>query len=119
MDSDSLPTEIILTHTRQTLGNIYLEWIPQPGNYLELKGKTYTVLERRHRYQLKSGHYKLDKIAIYVQLAPQFTDRTLVNGCWVIGDTTCRYNANSELIRCAVNPEGPCDRCPYYVKSQK
>ncbi len=114
MVPDSLATEIILTHPQQTLGNIHLEWRPQPGNYLEFQGQTYTVLERRHRYQLKSGRYKLNKIAIYVQSVSQPLDRTFVNGRWIIGDITCRYNAHSELIRCAVNPEGLCDRCPYY-----
>nr|WP_013322872.1 DUF6464 family protein [Gloeothece verrucosa]ADN14767.1 conserved hypothetical protein [Gloeothece verrucosa PCC 7822] len=48
---DSLPTEIILTHPRQSLGKIQLDWMPQPGSYLELKGKTYAVLERHHHYQ--------------------------------------------------------------------
>ncbi|MGD1703299.1 DUF6464 family protein [Dapis sp. BLCC M229] len=71
-------------------------------------------MERRHRYQLKSGRYKLYKIVIYVQSVSQPPDRTLVNGRLIIGDITCHYNAHSELIRCAVNPEGLCDRCPYY-----
>ncbi|MGB3511343.1 MAG: DUF6464 family protein [Microcoleaceae cyanobacterium] len=114
MEPDSQPTEIILIHPRQTLGSVHLDWTPQPGNYLEFKGQIYTLLERRHQYQLKSGRYILDKIAIYVQSAPQPTDRSLVNGRWIVGDRTCRYNAHSELIRCAVNPEGPCDRCQYY-----
>jgi hypothetical protein len=29
----------------------------------------------------------------------------------VIGDADCRFNALSPLLRCAVLPEGPCDRC--------
>lgn len=114
MEPDSLPTEIILIHPRQTLGSVYLDWTPQPGSYLEFQGQIYTLLERRHQYQLRSGRYTLHKIAIYVQSAPQPTDRSLVNGRWIVGDITCRYNAHSELIRCAVNPEGPCDRCQYY-----
>ncbi len=32
----------------------------------------------------------------------------------LIGDSTCRYNARSTQIRCAVNPSGPCKECPYY-----
>jgi Family of unknown function (DUF6464) len=31
-----------------------------------------------------------------------------------IGDTTCRFNARSVYIRCAINPEGPCEGCRYY-----
>jgi Family of unknown function (DUF6464) len=32
----------------------------------------------------------------------------------MIGDLTCRFNARSMYIRCAVNPFGPCDNCSYY-----
>lgn len=61
MEPDSLPTEVILTHPRQNLGKVQLDWIPQPGNYVELKGKTYAVLERHHHYQYKVGGYSLQK----------------------------------------------------------
>jgi hypothetical protein len=44
MEPDSLPTELILTHSRQSLGKINLDWMPQPGNYLDVEGKTYAVL---------------------------------------------------------------------------
>ena len=114
MEPDFLLTEIILNHPQQTLENVHLEWTPQPGNYLEVKGQTYTVLERRHRYKLRSGRYKLHKVTLYVQSAPLPRDRTLINGRWIVGDGSCKYNAHSELIRCAVNPESPCDRCQYY-----
>lgn len=109
-----MPTEVILTHPRQLLGKLELDWTPQPGNYLDIKGQTYTVLERRHYYQLKSGRYCLHKIALFVQSAQRPTEKSLVEGRWVIGDANCRFNAHSELIRCAVNPNGPCDRCRFY-----
>lgn len=118
MEQNSLPTEIILTHPRQCLAKVQLDWTPQPGNYLDLEGNTYAVLERRHRYHLKSGHYKLHKIAIYVQSAQRPSEKSFIEGRWVIGDANCRYNAHSELIRCAVNPEGPCDRCRFYEIGQ-
>ncbi len=118
MEPDSLPTEVILTHPRQSLGSIQLDWTPQPGNYLNLEGQTYAVLERRHRYQLKSGHYRLQKIALYVQSAPHPTETSFVDGRWVLGDANCRFNAGSELIRCAVNPEGPCVNCRFYETAE-
>ncbi len=31
-----------------------------------------------------------------------------------IGDITCEFNARSVYIRCAINPEGPCEGCRYY-----
>lgn len=114
MEPDSLLTEVILTHPRQTLGKVHLDWTPQPGNYLDLEGQTYAVLERRHRYQLKSGRYKLHKISLYVQSAPRPTDRTFIDGRWILGDASCQYNARSELVRCAVNPQGPCHGCRFY-----
>jgi hypothetical protein len=117
MEPDSLPAELILTHPRQTLGNVQLDWTPQPGNYLDYEGQTYAVLERRHRYLLRSGRYRLQKIALYVQSAQRPNEKSLVEGRWVVGDANCRYNARSELIRCAVNPEGPCNACRSYDPS--
>ena len=116
MEPDSLPTEVILTHPRQSLGSVQLDWTPQPGNYLDLEGQTYAVIERRHRYQLTWGRYQLHKIALYVQSAAPPSERSFIEGRWVLGDAKCRFNARSELIRCAVNPEGPCDRCRFYEK---
>jgi hypothetical protein len=33
---------------------------------------------------------------------------------YVIGDLSCRYNAISSQLRCAVNPQGPCSDCSSY-----
>ncbi len=111
MNPAALATEVILSHPLQILGNIRLDWMPQPGAYLDLEGKTYTVLERRHRYQLKAGRYHLHKISLYVQSVQSPSEKSMVNGRWVLGDANCRFNAGSELIRCAVNPGGPCSGC--------
>ena len=114
MEPDSLLTEVILMHPRQSLGKIYLDWMPQPGNYLDLEGKTYAVLERHHHYQYKVGGYCLRKISLYVQSAQRPAEKSLINGHWVIGDASCLFNAKSEILRCAVNPEGPCEGCRFY-----
>jgi hypothetical protein len=114
MQPDSLPTEVILTHPHQSLGKIQLDWTPQPGNYLDLEGQFYAVLERHHHYQYKVGGYCLKKISLYVQAARSPDEQSLVDGRWVIGDADCRFNARSEILRCAVNPEGPCEGCRYY-----
>lgn len=113
MKPETLPTEVILTHPRQSLAKIQLDWTPQPGNYLDLEGQTYAVLERRHRYQLKSGRYHLHKIDLYVQSAQPPQESSFVDGRWVLGDASCYYNAHSEILRCAVNPSGPCTGCHY------
>lgn len=114
MELTSPPTEIILNDSYSTLGHIQLEWEPQPGAYLEFDGQTYLVLERRHRYHLKAGRYQLHRVALYVQRSHMPEEKSLWDGHWVIGDITCAYNAHSELLRCAVNPTGPCDRCGHY-----
>jgi hypothetical protein len=113
------PTEIILSHSRSSLGYRHLDWSPQPGSYLEIEGQTYLVLERRQRYLLKSGRYQLHHIALHVQKSTVPAERSLLNGQWVIGDITCAYNARSELLRCAINPSGPCDRCGHYQPLEK
>jgi len=117
MQPDLLSTEVILTNPRRSLGRLQLDWIPQPGNYVDFQGKTYAVLERRHRYQLKAGRYRLYNMAIYVQSAKQPSEQSLINGHWVIGDASCIYNAHSEILRCAVHPHGPCQSCHFYQTS--
>jgi Family of unknown function (DUF6464) len=109
--AESLPIELILTQSRQVIAKIQLDWSPQPGNYLDWDGQTYAVLERRHRYHLQFGRYKLHNIALYVQSATRPDEQSLINGQWVIGDATCLYNARSTLIRCAIHPTGPCEGC--------
>lgn len=32
----------------------------------------------------------------------------------ILGDPRCRYSANSPHLRCAVNPQGPCEHCTYF-----
>ena len=31
-----------------------------------------------------------------------------------IGNVSCQFNARSPVIRCAVNPAGPCEDCQHY-----
>ena len=33
---------------------------------------------------------------------------------YIIGDISCRLNARSSYLRCAVNPFGPCEECQQY-----
>ena len=94
-----LPTEVILQPSLQSIGKIQLDWSPEPGAYLDLEGSTYAVLERRHRYQLEFGKYKLHTIALYVQERDRPLEQSLWDGRWVVGDASCQYNARSELIQ--------------------
>ena len=88
--------------------------IPQPGRWLEVEGRSFLVLQRRHRYQLRQGVYELSSIALQVKIQRRPADARWWRQGWVIGDPSCRYNARSPLLRCAVLPAGPCERCAHY-----
>ena len=103
MESDSLPTELILSEPRQSLGKVMLNWTPQPGTQVDFEGETYTVLERRHRYCLQANRYTLHKIALYVKHNPLPDEVTMLGDRIIIGDATCAYNAHSEIMRCGRN----------------
>jgi len=38
---------------------------------------------------------------------------------YLIGELSCRYNARSPYLRCAVNPDGPCEGCPHYQQRDR
>ncbi|MEA5514687.1 DUF6464 family protein [Nodularia sp. UHCC 0506] len=48
-------------------------------------------------------------------IRPTEGDRYYLEGVgYLIGDISCKFNARSGYIRCAVNPSGPCQTCRYY-----
>ncbi len=50
-----------------------------------------------------------------LQTSDTLLERHYVEGVgYLVGDITCQYNARSSYLRCAVNPFGPCQECPYY-----
>ena len=114
MEKKALPTDIVLSDTKAVLGHIPMDRSLYPGTFVDINGQTYQILVRRHQYQLRLGRYYLHKAVVHVKetLIPE--ERTLLNGVWVIGDVSCTYNARSELVRCAINPAGPCDDCIHY-----
>ena len=81
---------------------------PQPGRWLEHGGRSFLVLQRSHRYRLRDGRYELVSVALDVKPQQRPADAGPWKGGWVIGDPSCRFNALSPLLRCAVLPEGPC-----------
>jgi hypothetical protein len=89
--------------------------VPHPGRWLEAGGGSYLVLQRRHRYQLRNGRYELASVALQVKAQRQPADARWWQNQWVIGDPSCRFNARSPLLRCAVLPDGPCERCSHFA----
>lgn len=46
---------------------------------------------------------------------PTEGDRYYLEGVgYLIGDISCKFNARSGYMRCAVNPSGPCGDCHHY-----
>ena len=119
MEQTLLPTELILGHPPRSLGSLDLDWAPQPGSYLMHGGQFYAVLERRHQYQFRANRYHLHKIVLFVQKADLPEETSLVGTRWVIGDATCCYNAHSEILRCVVNPGGPCRGCQHFQSREE
>ena len=114
MELKALPTDIVSSDSKAILGHIKLDKTLYPGTYVDIDGQTYQILVRRHQYQLKLGRYHLHKAVVHVKETTVPEERTLLDGSWVIGDITCTYNARSELMRCAINPSGPCGDCAHY-----
>lgn len=118
MNQNSILTEVILSHDNRSLAKISLDWNSQKSNHLELEGTTYTILEYHHHYQYQVGGYQLKKISLYVQKILDNKQKTLIDGRWILGDINCRYNANSEIVTCAVNPQGSCENCQFFEPKQ-
>jgi hypothetical protein len=92
-----------------------LSEVPHPGRWLAIGERSFLVLQRRHRYRLVNGRYELATVALQVKAQRQPSDARWWKGRWVIGDPTCRFNARTPLLRCAVLPEGPCERCAHFT----
>jgi hypothetical protein len=69
----------------------------------------------RHRYQNTYQPLESESVISKNLKALPPADMTLIEGFgYVIGKVSCKYNARSLYIRCAVNPDGPCQGCRYY-----
>ena len=110
--------ELRQSGSERLLDRINLEDTPHPGRWLELGSASYLVLQRRHRYSLRSGRYQLASVVLLVKQQRQPADANRYRHGWVIGDPTCRFNALSPLLRCAVLPDGPCEQCTHHEPRQ-
>lgn len=88
--------------------------VPQPGRWFAAAGQSFLVLQRSHRYHYRGGRYQLVGVALQVRRQQQPADARLWQRRWVIGDPSCRFNALSPLLRCAVLPQGPCECCAHH-----
>ena len=109
----------MLVELRQSVTQVVIDRLdlndpPMPGEWFIHDQHSYFILQRRHRYKLLFGRYELSSIVLLVKSQRQPADAQFVGHGWVIGDSNCRFNALSPLLRCAVMPDGPCDRCIHW-----
>jgi Family of unknown function (DUF6464) len=70
--------------------------------------------EKRAQARLRSAMAAAERRQLQRFQLP--TEHQYVEGIgYCIGDFTCRYNARSAQLRCAVNPAGPCQSCSSYA----
>ncbi|MFB2939398.1 DUF6464 family protein [Aerosakkonemataceae cyanobacterium BLCC-F154] len=62
--------------------------------------------EARGRERLRVAIERASFTALIVPPQPENQD--------YIGDTSCKFNARSPHLRCAINPHGPCEDCIHY-----
>ena len=76
---------------------------------------------RLRRAQIVTTHYHSERFlnqtdGYSYDSYPLYSDRRRPVTKYFIGDTSCINNAQSPYIRCAINPEGPCEECSHYQK---
>ncbi|HLP92308.1 MAG TPA: DUF6464 family protein [Nostocaceae cyanobacterium] len=72
-----------------------------------------TQLQARQRIQQAALSVSRRQLRNYIR--PVEGDRYYLEGVgYLIGDISCKFNARSGYMRCAVNPSGPCHGCRHY-----
>jgi hypothetical protein len=95
----------------ETLLILVLGLIPALFSLLLLRKAEVQAREQFRAAVNSAGIHRMGRFYGY-PLAP---DHHYVEGVgYMFGDLTCRFNARSPYLRCAVNPAGPCKECPYY-----
>ncbi|MFW9260752.1 hypothetical protein A4S05_17615 [Nostoc sp. KVJ20] len=69
----------------------------------------------RSRLRLRQAAMNFPTVQGQQNFRPVESDRYYLEGVgYLIGDISCKFNARSGYMRCAVNPEGPCNGCRHY-----
>ncbi|MBD2245502.1 MULTISPECIES: DUF6464 family protein [unclassified Nostoc] len=69
----------------------------------------------RSRLRLRQAAMNFPAVQRRQNLRPVESDRYYLEGVgYLIGDISCKFNARSGYMRCAVNPNGPCNGCRHY-----
>ncbi len=69
----------------------------------------------RSRLRIRQAATSFSARRIPQTIRPIEGDRYYLEGVgYLIGDISCKFNARSGYMRCAVNPSGPCQACRHY-----
>ncbi|MBE8969641.1 hypothetical protein IQ277_26510 [Nostocales cyanobacterium LEGE 12452] len=70
---------------------------------------------QRSRLRMRQAAMNFPVVQGRHSVRPVEGDRYYLEGVgYLIGDISCKFNARSGYMRCAVNPEGPCNGCRHY-----
>ncbi len=71
--------------------------------------------QSRTRLLFRRAVMSIPREQIRISTITEASDRYYLEGVgYLIGDISCKYNARSGYLRCAVNPSGPCENCRYF-----
>lgn len=76
--------------------------------------------QERTRTRTRQIAYNYSQIQQYMRpvegdCVERSSDRYYLEGVgYLVGDISCKFNARSGYVRCAVNPSGPCQDCRHY-----
>lgn len=73
----------------------------------------------RTRSRIRQAAINLSGARVRQHITQIEGDRYYLEGVgYLVGDISCKFNARSGYIRCAVNPDGPCQECRHYESKQ-
>lgn len=83
--------------------------------------------QSRTRLRLRQVATNVSRARLQQSIRPGESDNRLIGADnryylegvgYLIGDISCKFNARSGYLRCAVNPIGPCQGCRYYESKE-
>ncbi|MFM2064600.1 MAG: hypothetical protein RLZZ507_4271 [Cyanobacteriota bacterium] len=75
----------------------------------------WVIRKTQQRTHARSRQVAYNYSQIQPQIRPIESERYYLEGVgYLVGDISCKFNARSSYVRCAVNPSGPCQDCRHY-----
>ncbi|TAE58852.1 MAG: hypothetical protein EAZ76_07500 [Nostocales cyanobacterium] len=79
----------------------------------------WVLRKKQERIRNRNRQIAQNYTPITEYIRPIEGDRYYLEGVgYLIGDISCKFNARSGYMRCAVNPSGPCENCRHYESQE-